>query len=476
MDPYRKLKDFGEQSTKKREPKTWWQQLLSISWKVLLAIIVVVTVVVLVAVYFVGERIDSAVTAVLERLSIAMPDSQIRLASTIAVLGFTFPIVYAMFTFWKNKLLLAGIALLSLVGMVGFYNFTEEEMFGEGRDARFMCDSPVPTDPPFFHRSKKNPRMKGVDCEELTDPAEIAVAVMILRAQKSGDVSKAEPRVLTLEEIADPKLELYKNKKTLIYMSKMEDGNGLRQMRAGPWFDGFSPGTMVPATWAAIAKVRKFVADQKSQAADEEKRKSAEAAKAKADAEKATADKLNDKEKAYWQKRYADTVESMNLEARKASIPGMSAKEIGEAELMYLSLKSSLDEAKWKLSESERQKIHLEPFPNGRRGEVSVASSTPTATKPATSSPNEAKGPIVLRINFLGRQHPSYFNYGTSETHTITKSVEMNSTGRLCGSVKIQFNSGMTHDICEIKNHIVNGGDTYTIFNKSGGIVSAENM
>lgn len=425
---------------------------------------------------YVGDKISDRVEILVERISISMPSDEVKLIAFLVALAVTWPATWTMLTFWKNKWVAIGLAFGYASLSILFYNFTEEEMFGEGRDARFMCDSPVPTDPPFFHRSKKNPRMKGMDCEELTDPAEIAVAVMILRAQKSGDVSKAEPRILTLEEIADPKLELYKNKKTLIYMSKMEDGNGLRQMRAGPWFDGFSPGTMVPATWAAIAKVRKFVADQKSQAADEEKRKSAEAAKAKADAEKATADKLNDKEKAYWQKRYADTVESMNLEARKASIPGMSAKEIGEAELMYLSLKSSLDEAKWKLSESERQKIHLEPFPNGRRGEVSVASSTPTATKPATSSPNEAKGPIVLRINFLGRQHPSYFNYGTSETHTITKSVEMNSTGRLCGSVKIQFNSGMTHDICEIKNHIVNGGDTYTIFNKSGGIVSAENM
>lgn len=450
--------------------------LLSKMWRIAVISLLIAASLLFALFLYVGDKISDRVEILVERISISMPSDEVKLIAFLVALAVTWPVTWTMLTFWKNKWIAIGLAFGYASLSILFYNFTEEEMFGEGRDARFMCDSPIPTDPPFFHRSKKNPRMKGVDCEELTNPAEIAVAAMILRAQKSGDISKAEPRVLTLEEIADPKLELYKNKKTLIYMSKMEGENGLRQMRAGPWFDGFSPGTMVPATWEAIAKVRKFVANQKSQTANEEKSKANEAIKAKADAEKAAADKVNEKEKAYWKKRYADTVAMMNLEARKISIGGMSEREIKDAELMYLNLSGTLDEAKLMLSENERPKVRLDPLPGGHRGESVITSSTSSATKPSMSSPTEAKGPIILRINFLGRQHPSYFNYGESETHTITKSVEMNSTGRLCGSVKIQFNSGMTYDICEIKNHMVNGGDTYTIYNKSRGIVSAENM
>lgn len=477
MDPYKKLKGFSEQANKNQTPKTWWQKLLNVSLKTLLVIGAITLLLAGLAIYFVGEQIDSGVTAILERVSIGMPDDKIRLASTIAVLGFTFPIVWAIFTFWKNKILLASIATGTVLAMVGFYHLTEEEMFGEGREARFLCDSPVPTDPPFPHRSKKNPRMKG-DCEEVTDPVQVAVAIAIMRAQKSGDPSKAEPRVLTLEEIADPRLELFKNKRPLVYMSKMEDKNGLRQMRAGPWFDGFSPGTMVPATWVAVEKVRQHLADKKTKEVELAAKKADDEAKAKSDAAKAADNKVAEKDKLYWKNRYIDLVTGMNVEARKAAAGGLNEAEMDSVRMMYINLGGELDKTKLMLPKAEWPNMRLESLPNARKNETRINThTTKSSTPPSATQGGEAKGPIVLRIKFFGRSPPStHFNYGDAETHDVKQTIEMSGTGKLCGSVKIQIGSGLERDVCELKDHSITGGSTYTIYNKSGGTVSSENM
>lgn len=424
---------------------------------------------------WVGDKISSRAEMVLERVSIGMPSDEVTFVAFLIVLALTVPITMAMLKFWKNKWAIIGLAFGYATLSVLFYHFTEDEMLGEEREARYICPPRTPNELPSISRTVKNKKGKG-SCSIIETPEEVATAVEILAMKKRGE-NVVAPREVELEKILSNRFELFRNGVQWIYSSKYTDENGLRVLYYGPGFDNRVGGMLIAATNGHVKSIRDHYKQLEQKRGEELLRKKLESESSMAQQKQSTKEEEKETAKKALQDQYVDLVTRMNVEARKLQSGILSESDAKTAKELHINLSGDLDKLKHKLDKKDWPNIRVEPMQKPRE-EKPVT--TRTNLSPDTSTTTEEKYALIFR--FIERDpKEARFNFanGLHGNRVLigTKGVYLSSTGEACNTATISIDDGPFVSICTYhKNPVkMTGGTVYKI-NNTGGLIFSRNF
>lgn len=288
-----KLLNFGDstlrESFEKKFPKIGVPWLL-IKWLSIAALALLVAG--LAALAYVFNLLDTAFSKVIRftlESNIGAQEADIKYwVGTITFL-LSFFILWLISNLWKHRYILVGLA----VALFAFAYFSgvssNKEVFGEGKDDRFMCPGPTPDHPQTISRTSKNPQAK-LPCTKIYNPAEVAVATYLLQMQESKQPLQ-KPKIVPRFQMLFDDFELMKNGVQLVYKSKALDSEDMPIVYDRPGFDNIAGGLLVPVTLEDLAKIRAHI----KQKIEEDQKKKDAAAKEKLDEERRVAAELETK-------------------------------------------------------------------------------------------------------------------------------------------------------------------------------------
>ncbi len=485
-----KLLNFGDstlrESFEKKFPKIGVPWLL-IKWLSIAALALLVAG--LAALAYVFNLLDTAFSKVIRFIlesNIGAQEADIKYwVGTITFL-LSFFILWLISNLWKHRYILVGLA----VALFAFAYFSgvssNKEVFGEGKDDRFMCPGPTPDHPQTISRTSKNPQAK-LPCTKIYNPAEVAVATYLLQMQESKQPLQ-KPKIVPRFQMLFDDFELMKNGVQLVYKSKALDSEDMPIVYDRPGFDNIAGGLLVPVTLEDLAKIRahikqKIEEDQKKKDAaakeklDEEKRKADAEAKEKADAIAAAKKEADEKDRAYWEKRYTDIATEINSEVRKVKGGVYSPERERQAKELIIAMMGNLDEAKLKLGKNT-PKIMIEQI------QATPEKQTPAKTFSAASRTIAVGGNVVIKIHFINRQPPKEsFEYKSNKANENrvnrnSEGIYIEKNGNVpCEDITLVVEGYSNTQICKMGGkYKIDPGKVYDIQNNSGRSVFSQNL